>query len=352
MDMNSKYEADSDSAERLIFGDDAFSRADESDDSIFYSRDRFVQHLDSLALSTVETIIEKLIVEDRPVILDLMASWDSHIPQSVNPSKLIGLGLNENELSENYGLSEFIIHDLNNDPRLPFSDDYFDVVVNTVSVDYITKPVQLFKEVHRILKPGGLFLVTFSNRFFPPKVVKVWRESSEDERVILVEEFFRMAGGFEKTTVFVSKGRPRPVSDRYANLNVIYSDPIYTVYADKKGGDPKKVRPTLTACSGNILTEDELRERMQEIGNTLRCPYCSQAMRKWAVPQTPFTAWPNEFMYICFNDYCPYFMNGWDVMHNQGNRGVSYRLMYNPERDSCTPIPVRSQHALKESIVG
>ena len=167
---------------------------------------------------------------------------------------------------------------------------------------------------------------------------------------MLVEQYFNLVDGFEDPKVFVSKGRPRPQSDKYAHLN-IPSDPIYAVYADKKGGNAERVRPSLTLSYGDPLSEDELRGRIHSIKDTLRCPYCSEPLRKWAVPQTPFTEWPNEFMYICFNDYCQYFIRGWDAMHKQGNRGMSYRLMYNPERDSCMPIPVPSVHALKESIV-
>jgi len=123
-----------------------------------------------------------------------MAGWDSHIPEDLRAREAVGLGLNENELRKNKVLSETVIHDLNKDPYLPFPDNRFDVVVNTVSVDYMTKPAEVFKEVGRVLKPGGLFLVIFSNRMFPEKAVKVWREAGEDERVLLVEDFFKEAG--------------------------------------------------------------------------------------------------------------------------------------------------------------
>ena len=124
-----------------MMGGDAFSRLDESDDVVFYARDRFVAHLDSVALETVEALIGNLVIEESPVILDLMASWDSHIPEKLNASRIVGLGLNENELRHNKALSEFVVHDLNRNPRLPFPDQTFDVVINTVSVDYMTRPV-------------------------------------------------------------------------------------------------------------------------------------------------------------------------------------------------------------------
>jgi len=334
-----------------IFAKDAFSRLDESDDTQFYSTDRFVSHLDSLALETVEKLIGELIVEQNPVILDLMAGWDSHIPGGLEPSRVVGLGLNRNELSENKALSEIVIHDLNKDPILPFPNNTFDAVLNTVSVDYMTNPVQVFQEVGRILKPGGLFLVIFSNRMFPEKAVRVWKESSEDERILLVEDFFKEASLFEKASVFLSKGKPRPENDKYSHLG-IPSDPIYAIYADKRGGSRCKARPSVTMAYGDLLGGDELEERKRAIKKTLCCPYCGEKLRKWAVPDNPFSCtWDNDFMYICFNDACPYYVRGWDVMHKDGTSGVSYRLMYNPEKDRCLPVPVPTPRALKEGIV-
>lgn len=334
-----------------IFGKDAFSRLDDSDDAQFYAPDRFVSHLDCLALETVEKLIGGLIVEEDPVILDLMASWDSHIPGELEPSSVVGLGLNRNELSRNTSLSEIIIHDLNMDPALPFPDETFDTVINTVSVDYMTKPVQVFREVGRILRPGGLFLVIFSNRMFPEKAVRVWRESSEDERVLLVEDFFKEASLFEKASVFVSKGKPRPENDKYSHRG-IPSDPIYAVYADKKGGNPCKARPVVTKAYGTLLEGEELERRKRAIKKTLCCPYCGEKLRKWAVPDNAFACtWDNDYMYICFNDACPYYVRGWDVMHKEGTCGASYRLMYNPEKDRCLPVPVPTPKALKEGII-
>jgi SAM-dependent methyltransferase len=335
-----------------IVKDGAFSRLDESDDSLFYSRDRFVSHLDSLALSTVEKLIGKLITEETPVILDLMAGWDSHIPDNLKPSRVVGLGLNQNELKENKALTEIVVHDLNKEPCLPFPDSTFDAVINTVSVDYMIKPIEVFREVGRILKPGGLFLVIFSNRVFPQKAVKVWLESGEDERVILVDEFFKETRLFERPCFFASRGKPRPKDDKYAHQG-IPSDPVYAVYAEKKGdGCSKRPRPLMKVDFGDVPKSEELEKRKKAVKETMRCPYCDDRLKKWAVPDNPFSqTWDNEFMYICFNDECAYFVRGWDHMYKETSQGMSYRFMYNPERDCCMPIPVPSRNALKEGIV-
>jgi SAM-dependent methyltransferase len=335
-----------------MIGKDAFSRLDDCDDKIFYSRDRFVSHLDTLALDTVERLIGTLIVEKKPAILDLMASTDSHIPRRFWNSEIIGLGLNENELQRNPALSGYVIHDLNRNPKLPFPDDTFDIVINTVSVDYVIRPFKIFEEVGRILKPNGLFLVIFSNRMFPEKAIKLWRESSEDERILLVEDFFRAAQAFDETKVFISKGRLRPKNDKYAYPGMP-SDPIYAVYAEKKGeSSQRNIRPSLHLFQETLVKEHELEKKKERIKHTLQCPYCDEKMKKWAVPDNPFEAtWDNEFLYICFNDQCPYYVRGWDHIYNSTRRLASYRFMYNPEKDVCVPIPVPSSKALRESII-
>ena len=258
----------------------------------------------------------------------------------------------EEVLRKNVSLADFVIHDLNKDPILPFPDQTFDAVINTVSVDYMTKPVEVFQEAGRVLRPGGLFLVVFSNRMFPQKAVKVWKESDEGERVILVEEFFRESALFEKTSLFVSLGKPRPADDKYAGTG-IPSDPIYAVYADRIGGDPSRPkRPVVTVSYGESLSEEELNKRKDAIKRTLCCPYCGEKMKKWDVSKNPYeSTWDNDFVYMCFNDACPYFVRGWDFMYKQCNRSLSYRLVFDPAEDTCTSIPVYNYQALREGII-
>lgn len=334
-----------------IFNEDAFSRDDSSDDHKFYEVDRFVSHIDRVAMTTVEDIISTLVIEKDPVILDLMAGWDSHIPDSLGPSEVTGIGLNENELKKNKKLTGYIIQDLNKHPVLPFNDNHFDIIINSLSVDYMINPIEVFKEAGRVLKPGGLSLVFFSNRMFPQKAVKVWKESSEDERTILVEEYFKGSGMFEKPSIFISKGKKRPEDDKYFKYLKL-SDPVYALYAEKKGGDVnrrKRPHPMMNDQEKKAL--EELEENKKEIKNTLCCPYCRSKMQKWLVPENPFACtWDNDFMYICFNDECSYYKRGWDFMNREGNSG-SYRLMYNPEKDTCNPIPVSTANALKEGII-
>jgi SAM-dependent methyltransferase len=323
----------------LPFEPDAFSRLDETDDARFYARDRFVEHLDATALAEVERIIGTLVVEDAPVVLDLMASWQSHIPASVEPSRVVGLGLNPNELDRNRALTDRVLHDINRDPLLPLPDAAFDVVLNTVSVDYMTQPVEVFREVARVLKPGGLFLVTFSNRMFPEKAVRIWRESDEGVRVDLVRSYFERAGEFEATRLFASGGKPRPEDDRYASTGRP-SDPVWAVYSERRGGAAARPpRPEIVAQEAATPDPEEIARRRKTVHETLRCPHCDVKMTRWKVPDSPFIEWDADYLYVCFNRVCPYTTRSWNVMQQQGNVGMGYRQVYHRERDCFYTVP-------------
>ena len=85
-----------------------------------------------------------------------------------------------------------------------------------------------------------------------------------------------------------------------------------------------------------------------------RCPHCGTPMRKWHTPQMPFggsTTWTSEFLYVCFNDECTYFVNGWDWMWNNYHRSASYRHTLDPATGKANPIPVKSNASLKDGIV-
>ena len=211
------------------FREDDFLRDDENPDNEFYYKPRLVSHLDSLALTTVEDIYARLIPKNANV-LDLMAGPDSHLKEELVPLSITGLGLNDKELAANNELNVRIIHDLNVVWKIPFENDMYDAVVNTVSVDYLTKPIEVFREVGRVLRPGGIFVVIFSNRMFPSKAVNIWKRTPEKDRVNLVKKFLLLSEKFQIQGYSENTGRPRPKDDKYYKYG-IPSDPIYAVWA-------------------------------------------------------------------------------------------------------------------------
>jgi ubiquinone/menaquinone biosynthesis C-methylase UbiE len=129
-------------------------------------------------------------------ILDLMSSYHSHIPADLALGQIVGLGLNEEELRLNERLDEHLVHDLNVTPELGFADASFDGAVCTVSVQYLTRPVDVFAEVARVLRPGAPFIVSFSNRCFPSKAVQIWVSTSDAQHMTLVKQYFARTDRF------------------------------------------------------------------------------------------------------------------------------------------------------------
>lgn len=173
-----------------------FSRQDEADDANFYAMPRMVVHLDDKAVTLVKDVARRHIPPRQVSVLDLMSSFRSHLPEDLLYQEVIGLGMNATEMQANPQLTRFLVHDLNKNPHLPFPNSYFDAVMNTVSVQYLTQPIAVFREVARVLRPGGVSIVTFSDRMFPTKAVRVWREGDDEDHVALVQEYYRLSGGF------------------------------------------------------------------------------------------------------------------------------------------------------------
>lgn len=208
---------------------------DERPDTVFYETPRMVNHIDSQARSIITGLYERLIPPEAAV-LDLMGSWNSHLPSDQALSRVTGLGLNYEELAANTRLSDFVIHDLNADPALPLADNVYDAVVCTVSVEYLTAPQAVFAEVARVLTPGGIFVVTFSNRWFPAKAIDLWPECHEFERLGLVTEYFLQSGKYDNIETWSLRGYPRPADDKYFPEQPL-SDPVYAVWGRTHQGE-------------------------------------------------------------------------------------------------------------------
>lgn len=190
---------------------DPFARADPTDDARFYAYERKVVHLEAGAIEALRAYYARALPQARgggapanessrgggapaheqPDVLDLMSSWRSHLPSRVTA---VGLGMNAAEMADNPQLSSFVVHDLNRDPRLPFADESFDAAVCAVSVQYLTRPLEVWADVRRVLRPGGVAIVSFSNRCFPTKAVAVWMANDDAGHRALVRTYLERSG--------------------------------------------------------------------------------------------------------------------------------------------------------------
>lgn len=177
-----------------------FRRMDESPDGEFYQEPRLVTHIDDATIDALTAVYRERLPSGG-VILDLMSSWVSHLPPDVSYARVAGLGMNREELSRNRRLTDWVVHDLNADPALPYPDRTFDAVVNAVSVQYLVRPVEVFAEVGRVLRPGGLHVIATSHRMFPTKAIAAWHGLEPVERLRLITVYLELAGGYDEARV-------------------------------------------------------------------------------------------------------------------------------------------------------
>jgi SAM-dependent methyltransferase len=212
----------------MLLQPDQRTKLDETDDTLFYDAPRFVTHVDEHFIQQLTDLYrERLKPNTR--ILDLMSSWVSHLPDEINFAHVEGHGLNAEELARNPRLDHYFVQNLNKNQLLPLPDQSFDAVLNTVSVQYLQRPEAVFAEIYRVLKPGGLAIVSFSNRMFYQKAIQAWRDGSEGDRVELVKRYFAAIPGFSPTEV-VSK------ASTFSGVMQLFGmpgDPFYAVIAQR-----------------------------------------------------------------------------------------------------------------------
>jgi SAM-dependent methyltransferase len=200
-----------------LFPPAAYERDDEAADDRFYVVPRKVVHIDAGAIAA----LGRLYTEALPAggrLLDLMSSWRTHLPAGLATGEVVGLGMNAEEMADNPQLTKSLVHDVNRDPRLPFGDEEFDGAMCAVSIQYVTHPLLVLREVRRVLRPHAPFVVSFSNRCFPTKAVGVWLGSTDPQHLRLVRSYFEAAGGWTDVKE----------EDRSPDGN---GDPLYAVWA-------------------------------------------------------------------------------------------------------------------------
>ena len=202
-------------------------KLDDANDTFFYGTPRLVTHVDEGFIDRLTQLYAQYL-KPQTKILDLMSSWVSHLPEEITFAEVVGHGMNGTELAKNPRLDRYIIQNLNTTLELPFTDGYFDAVINTVSVQYLQYPEAIFSEIHRILKPGGIAIFSFSNRMFYQKAIAAWRDRSEPDRVALVCEYFNSVPGFSKPQYVIDRSS-KPAFLQLLGLGG--GDPFYAVLA-------------------------------------------------------------------------------------------------------------------------
>jgi len=172
-------------------------KIDGSDDALFYAEPRFVQHLDTAFRARLTELYRKRIPQGA-VVLDLMGSWVSHLPEDGDYAEVIGHGLNGRELEANPRLSRHWVQNLNSDQRLPLGDGSVDAALVVAGWQYLQQPEAIAAELLRVVRGGGVLIIAFSNRMFAQKAPRIWLEGTDRDRLASVAQ------------VIIAQGWPRP----------------------------------------------------------------------------------------------------------------------------------------------
>ncbi len=202
-------------------------KIDETNDEDFYSNPKFVYHLDANFRNYLSFIYKKEIKENSSIV-DLMSSWDSYLPSGKKYKKVIGHGLNKDELEKNKILNSFWIQNFNINQDIPLDNCSFDYCLMVAAWQYLQYPETLTKEIARILNDEGKFLVSFSNRAFWHKAPNIWTTSTEEERLKYVRKVL-ISNGFKEPKII------KKFNDETFNfLPFFKNDPFYCLIASKE----------------------------------------------------------------------------------------------------------------------
>ena len=202
-------------------------KLDESNDEEFYSDPKFVYHLDANFRQCLSNVYKKEI-SDYSTVLDLMSSWDSYLPKGKKYKKVIGHGLNKQELKKNKIFDSYWIQNFNLNQEIPLDQESVDYCLMVAAWQYLQYPEKITKEISRILSCQGKFIIAFSNRAFWHKAPNIWTESTEEERVQYVRKVL-ILNGFHEPKIIKKFNEPS------LNLfNFLNKDPLYCLIATKK----------------------------------------------------------------------------------------------------------------------
>ena len=213
----------------MLLNPEQRSKLDPTNDNDFYTYPRFVTHVDDSFIAQLTELYRQQL-KPHTRILDLMSSWVSHLPPEMEFDHVEGHGMNEEELAKNPRLDHYFLQNLNTELQFPFGDQSFDAVLIAVSVQYLQYPEAIFSEIHRLLKPGGMVIVSFSNRMFYEKAIAAWRDATDTGHIALVKRYFEAVPGFSKSKVI---SRPASIPSFLQSLGFFGSDPFYVVLGER-----------------------------------------------------------------------------------------------------------------------
>lgn len=200
----------------------AFDIASKESDAEYYARHRHTLMMDQGGYQAVKALYHTLMGKSDTII-DLMCGSQTPIPSDISYQNLIGIDINMHALQQNHQITQKILHDLNKDPILPLMNDSADHICLCSAVEYLRQPLLTFTECHRVLKPGGRMIISFSPHFLPTRATALWQALNNADRQKFVKILLDRTGFIK-----LDQGEVHPPADL-----PLWKDSIFSVTASK-----------------------------------------------------------------------------------------------------------------------
>ena len=102
-----------------------------------------------------------------------------------------------------------------------------------------------------------------------------------------------------------------------------------------------------------IETKEQVFEKVISMEKPL-CPHCKKEMSIYEVPPVTFSdglGWGTPYLFLCFNDDCSLYKQGWENLKKNYNQTASYRCMNYPGTDTFELMPVFSPMGATGQII-
>ena len=180
-------------------------RQDETSDRLFYDSPRLVYHADNDVFARLTAIYKELLTPgDSAKVLDLGASWVSHLPDDLVFAHVEGLGLNAAELKSNPRLDSWRVQDLNSDSDMQLPETSYDAILICFALQYFVFPEMILSQAARALKDDGVIIISWGSGCYSSKSIKGWLDRDQEGRVGLVLRLL-VAAGFDSPRVHTER---------------------------------------------------------------------------------------------------------------------------------------------------
>lgn len=323
----------------MAFGEWSLKHPDESDyveSKLFFNQSDPTPTQKKLIAYVNQTILGDLTGR----ILSIFSGNESYYsPGKI--SEFVALSPVSDHLEESESFSIRFLHDFETDSKLPFDDGVFDAALFNFHIGKLTRPIEFFREVARVLKPEGVFLVTFIHPHYSKQFTRMWAMGDGQDHVVQSESFFEYSGDFTKSTTLAIHESDNGFRWFHGGLAPELDDTqfIRALWAHK-GQPPREYLDNPPFPKTRRIEKKGKADLTFDVAGRPLCPYCHKPMGPMEPPVTVFEIDYNaSLLHVCFENDCEYYKSSKSWMRAQGQPGYTYRFMFNPENGSVGPIP-------------